>query len=57
MPVETGIWSFAEAKKGVVSLQFEKGTIDDAMKSVKSLIEEILNPDINFVEEIKTYSN
>lgn len=57
MPVETGIWSFAEAKKGVVSLQFEKGTIEDAMKSVKSLIEEILNPDINFVEEIKTYSN
>lgn len=57
MPVETGIWSFAEAKKGVVSLQFEKGTIEVAMKSVKSLIEEILNPDINFVEEIKTYSN
>lgn len=57
MPVETGIWSFAEAKKGVVSFQFEKGTIEDAMKSVKSLIEEILNPDINFVEEIKTYSN
>ncbi|GEN74413.1 PD-(D/E)XK nuclease family protein [Chryseobacterium hagamense] len=57
MPVETGIWSFAEAKKGVVSLQFEKGDIDDAMKSVKSLIEEILNPDINFVEEIKAYSN
>ncbi len=56
MPVETGIWSFAEAKKGVVSLQFEKGDIDDAMKSVKSLIEEILNPSINFVEEIKAYS-
>ncbi|SEM34190.1 PD-(D/E)XK nuclease superfamily protein [Chryseobacterium taichungense] len=57
MPVETGIWSFAEAKKGVVSLQFEKGNIEDAMKSVKSLIEEILNPEINFVEEIKAYSN
>jgi len=57
MPVETGIWSFAEAKKGVVSLQFEKGNIEDAMKSVKSLIEEILNPNINFIEEIKTYSN
>lgn len=57
MPVETGIWSFAEAKKGVVSLQFEKGNIEDAMKSLKSLIEEILNPDINFIEEIKTYSN
>jgi len=57
MPVDTGIWSFAEAKKGVVSLQFEKGNIDDAMKSVKSLIEEVLNPAVNFVEEIKAYSN
>lgn len=57
LPIETGIWSFAEARKGVVSLQFEKGEIDDAMKSVKSLIEEILNPDINFIEEIKTFSN
>ncbi|KIC63850.1 PD-(D/E)XK nuclease family protein [Chryseobacterium taiwanense] len=56
LPIETGIWSFAEAKKGVVSLQFEKGDIDDAMKSIKSLIEEILNPEMNFVEEIKTYS-
>lgn len=55
LPIETGIWSFAEAKKGVVSLQFEKGDIDDAMKSIKSLIEEILNPDINFIEEIKSY--
>ena len=57
LPIETGIWSFAEAKRGVVSLQFEKGDIDDAMNSIKSLIEEILNPDINFIEEIKTYSN
>ncbi|MEJ5048538.1 PD-(D/E)XK nuclease family protein [Chryseobacterium culicis] len=54
-PIETGIWSFADAKKGMVSLQFDKGDIDDAMKSVKSLILEILNPDINFVETIKTY--
>jgi hypothetical protein len=57
LPIETGIWSFAEAKKGVVSLQFEKGNIDDAMKSIKSLIQEILNPDVNFIEEIKSYSN
>ncbi|MCS3869675.1 hypothetical protein J3D55_002591 [Chryseobacterium ginsenosidimutans] len=56
LPIETGIWSFAEARKGVVSLQFEKGNIDDAMRSIKSLIEEILNPDINFIEEIKSYS-
>lgn len=56
LPIETGIWSFAEAKKGVVSLQFEKGDIDDAMKSITNLIEEILNPQMNFIEEIKTYS-
>ncbi|SDR14389.1 PD-(D/E)XK nuclease superfamily protein [Chryseobacterium soldanellicola] len=55
LPVETGIWSFAEARKGVVSLQFDKGNIDDAMKSIKSLILEILNPDINFIENIKSY--
>lgn len=55
-PIETGIWSFAEAKKGVISLQFEKGDIDVAMKSVKSLIEEILNPDIDFTERLKPYS-
>ncbi|UKB77756.1 PD-(D/E)XK nuclease family protein [Chryseobacterium sp. MEBOG07] len=54
-PIETGIWSFADAKKGMVSLQFDKGNIDDAMKSVKNLILEILNPDVNFVETIKTY--
>ncbi len=54
-PIETGIWSFADAKKGMVSLQFDKGNIDDAMRSVKSLILEILNPDINFVETIKAY--
>lgn len=54
-PIETGIWSFADARKGMVALQFDKGNIDDAMKSVKSLILEILNPDINFVETIKTY--
>lgn len=56
-PIETGIWSFAEARKGVVSLQFEKGDIYDAMNSVKSLILEILNPEINFTENVKTYSN
>lgn len=54
-PIETGIWSFADAKKGMVALQFDKGNIDDAMKSVKSLILEILNPNINFIETIKTY--
>ncbi|KMQ61431.1 hypothetical protein ACM46_15525 [Chryseobacterium angstadtii] len=57
LPIETGIWSFAEAKKGVVSLQFDKGNIDDAMESVKNLILEILNPDLSFIENIKSYSN
>ena len=57
LPIETGIWSFAEAKKGVVSLQFDKGNIDDAMQSVKNLILEILNPDLSFIENIKPYSN
>ncbi|PIF45595.1 PD-(D/E)XK nuclease superfamily protein [Chryseobacterium sp. 52] len=57
LPIETGIWSFAEARKGVVSLQFDKGNIDDAMMSVKNLILEILNPDFNFVENIKSFSN
>lgn len=56
LPIETGIWSFAEAKKGVVSLQFDKGTIDDAMKSIKSLIQEILNPNVNFIENIKSFA-
>nr|WP_314490496.1 PD-(D/E)XK nuclease family protein [uncultured Chryseobacterium sp.] len=55
-PVETGIWSFADAKKGVVSLEFAQGNLDDAMQSVQSLIMEILNPEISFIENIKTYS-
>jgi len=55
-PIETGIWSFAEARKGVVSLQFDKGNIDDAMRSVKNLILEILNPDLTFVENVKSYT-
>lgn len=55
-PVETGIWSFAEAKKGIAALQFEKGNLDDAMTSIQSLILEILNPDVPFTENIKSYS-
>lgn len=54
--VETGIWSFADAKKGVVSLEFAEGTLDDAMQSIQSLIMEILNPEMSFIENIKTYS-
>ncbi|REC44077.1 PD-(D/E)XK nuclease family protein [Chryseobacterium pennipullorum] len=54
-PIETGIWSFADAKKGMVPLQFDKGNIDDAMRSVKSLILEILNPDIDFEETVNSF--
>lgn len=56
LPVETGIWSFAEAGKGVVALQFEKGDIGTAMQSVKSLILEILNPEVCFTERLKPYA-
>lgn len=56
-PVETGIWSFADAKKGVVSLEFTQGNLDDAMISVKNLILEILNPEISFVESVKNYTH
>lgn len=55
-PIETGIWSFSDAKKGVSSLEFAQGNLDDAMESVKSLIMEILNPEISFIENIRAYS-
>lgn len=54
-PIETGIWSFADAKKGVVSLEFAEGNLNDAMHSVKSLIMEILDPEISFIENVKTF--
>ncbi|KQR94744.1 hypothetical protein ASG01_02395 [Chryseobacterium sp. Leaf180] len=55
LPVETGIWSFADAKNGVVPLEFAQGNLDDAMIGVKSLIEEILNPEIDFTENVKSF--
>jgi hypothetical protein len=55
LPVETGIWSFADAKNGVVPLEFAQGNLDDAMIGVKSLIEEILNPEIYFTENVKSF--
>lgn len=55
-PIATGIWSFADANNGVVSLEFGEGSLNDAMKSVKNLILEILNPNISFVENTKSYS-
>lgn len=50
--VQTGIWSFAGAKKGVIPLEIAVGDLDDAMVSIKNLILEILNPDLNFTENI-----
>ncbi len=56
LPVETGIWSFAEANKGVSSLNFDRGNLDKAMIAVKNIILEILNPEISFVENVKTFA-
>ena len=49
---ETGIWSFAEVNRGLVSLEFIEGNLDESLISVKNLILEILNPDIAFSEEL-----
>ena len=57
--VECGIWSFAEVNKGVQNLQiFGQSEISDnllenPMNSIKNVIEEILNPEIDFVENVK----
>ncbi len=53
--IETGIWSFAEVGKGVQSLVFKEGDLDDAICSVKNLILEILDPHVDFVES-KNYA-
>ena len=55
--IETGIWSFAGAKNGVVPLEIAKGSLDEAMASIKNLILEILNPDLEFVEIEKVVYN
>ena len=57
--VECGIWSFAEANKGVQNLQIygEDEITDQSLLSpmnwVKNVIVEILNPASDFVEEVK----
>lgn len=57
--VECGIWSFAEVNKGVQNLQiFGQSEISDnllenPMNSIKNVIEEILNPKIDFLENVK----
>ncbi len=57
--VQCGIWSFAEANKGVQNLQIfgeeeiSRPLLDNPMKWIKNVIEEILNPANDFVEEVK----
>lgn len=55
--IQTGIWSFAETKKGMVGLDFKKGNLDDALVSIKNLILEILNPEIPFIEAPPAFEN
>ncbi|WP_373709942.1 PD-(D/E)XK nuclease family protein [Kaistella sp.] len=57
--VECGIWSFAEANKGVQNLQIygdeeiSNQSLVSPMKWIKNVIVEILNPASDFVEEVK----
>ncbi len=54
--VQTGIWSFAEANRGLISLEFSEGNLDEALISVRNLILEILNPELPFAEELPEIS-
>ena len=57
--VECGIWSFAEANKGVQNLQIygdeeiSNQSLVSPMNWIKNVIQEILNPASDFVEEVK----
>ncbi|KEY19504.1 PD-(D/E)XK nuclease family protein [Kaistella antarctica] len=57
--IECGIWSFAEANKGVQNLQIygeeeiSNQSLVSPMNWVKNVIAEILNPASDFVEEVK----
>lgn len=55
-PVQTGIWSFAEVKNGVVPLQFIEGNLEESLISIRHLILEILNPELPFAEELPDFS-
>lgn len=58
--LECGIWSFAEANKGVQNLQIygdeeiSNQSLQSPMNWIKNVITEILNPESDFVEEMKT---
>ncbi|MBP7174187.1 MAG: PD-(D/E)XK nuclease family protein [Cloacibacterium sp.] len=57
--LQCGIWSFAEAGKGVQTLKIydeymlNKSNIQVCMNAIRTIILEILNPEIPFVEENK----
>ena len=57
--IECGIWSFAEANKGVQNLQIygdeeiSNHSLENPMKWIKNVILEILNPESDFVEVMK----
>lgn len=57
--VQCGIWSFAEVNKGVQNLHIfgnkdiSANQLTIPMKSIKTVISEILNPEIDFVENEK----
>lgn len=47
----TGIWSFAEVRRGVQDFVAEPEQLASALEGIAVVIEEILNPDIPFVEK------
>ncbi|WP_027377285.1 PD-(D/E)XK nuclease family protein [Kaistella palustris] len=57
--VQCGIWSFAEVNKGVQNLQIfgedqiSLSLLETPMKSIKNLMTEILDPETDFVEQVK----
>lgn len=58
--VECGIWSFAEVNKGVQNLsifgddEISLKLLETPMKSIKNLILNILDPELDFIETVKT---
>ena len=57
MATQAQIWSFIHAKKGPEPLTFVDGDLTTAMNSIRTLIQEILNPEIPFEQkEIPVYT-
>ena len=62
--LQCGIWSFAEVTKGVQNLhlfgekEISEQLLEIPMKSIKNVILDILDPQLEFVEEVKeTWGN